>query len=163
MMGQTQRIASSYGYFNSYHLFLTDCAQCGEVFAIRQDLTEVRRRDGKEFYCPNGHTMVFSASKSFDERRIEELQRELAAAKDRAESAHRQREWAESRAKGCNIAAGKARAKAARLQHRVECGTCPNCHRTFKQLAAHMLAKHGIEGNAACGVGRDEQKRKAKR
>lgn len=162
-MGATQRIASFTQYVGPHRLYVSGCARCGEVYGITVELETVRRRDGQTMYCPNGHPQHFSLMESIDERRIKELERDLGIERARAESAHRQREWAETRAKGANIAAGKARAKAARLQHRVECGVCPSCHRTFKQLAAHMLAKHGVAGNAACGVGREEQPRKRRK
>ena len=60
------------------------------------------------------------------------------------ESAHRQREWAESRARGANIAAGKAKSQAKKMLQRVHAGVCPHCNRTFKQLAQHMKDKHQI-------------------
>lgn len=101
-----------------------------------------RLKDRRDFWCPNGHSQHYTG-KSDEAKRIEELERALAAEKSRADRERSNREWAESRAKGANIAAGKAKAAARRLTHRVECGVCPHCRRTFKQLAAHMRAKHG--------------------
>ena len=139
-----------------------NCCSCGAEFAMSESFYDQRLRDRVDFYCPAGHPQHF-IGKTTEQKRIEELERALEQQKSLAESAQRQRAWAETNAKGAAIAAGKARAKAARLQHRIECGTCPNCHRTFKQLAAHMLAKHGVTGNAGCGVGREEQQRKRAR
>lgn len=59
-----------------------------------------------------------------------------------AEQQRKSREWAESQARGANIAAGKAKAARRRLEHRVNCGVCPHCRRTVKQMAAHIKSKH---------------------
>src|SRR4051812_27741209 len=36
-----------------------DCPGCSVVFAIPDRLNKERREDGKSFYCPNGHSMVY--------------------------------------------------------------------------------------------------------
>lgn len=118
------------------------CCNCGIQFCITTALYNKRRSDQGTFYCPNGHGQHYSGRTEVEKERDRlkaELQREQAA----RESAERSRKWAESRAKGANIAAGKAKAKANRLMARVHAGVCPDCNRTFKQLAAHMKSKHG--------------------
>lgn len=54
----------------------TTCAQCGVVFGLPDHLEEARRDDHETFYCPNGHSLVFS-SPSKNERRIAALEAEL--------------------------------------------------------------------------------------
>jgi hypothetical protein len=105
------------------------------------DLYDRRLKDHEVFYCPNGHPQHFTGTDP-DKKRIAELERQIAAEKANAESAHRQRQWAESRAKGANIQAGKAKAAKRRLEARVNCGVCPHCRRTVKQMAAHIKTKH---------------------
>lgn len=136
------RLATTYVNAQGHNLWVSDCWQCGTVFAMPRSMMETRRKDGAAMYCPLGHAGYFSTSESVDQRRIKELEREVAAAKQQAESATRSREWAESRAKGANIAAGKAKAAHRRVVERVHAGVCPHCNRTFKQLAAHMKTKH---------------------
>ncbi len=119
-----------------------ECYRCGTGFAMENGLYERRQRDHESFWCPNGHSQCFTGL-STEKERIAELERAVAAEKERADSAQRQRSWAEARAKGANISAGLARASARRLRARVDKGVCPDCHRTFKQLAAHMKCKHG--------------------
>lgn len=139
-MSQTARIQSSYGNIAGWGLWVTDCAQCGVVFAIPDTMERTRRADSQSFFCPNGHSMIFSKTESIEQRRIEELERALATERERVTSAQRQREWAESRTKGANIAAGKAKASARRLLHRIECGVCPHCQRTLqKACGAHEV------------------------
>src|SRR5260221_5745408 len=141
-MGTAQRIDVFTYRVGAYVMNVMDCALCGEVFGMLDATVGLRRRDSGWFYCPNGHTMRFPIGKSLE-------QRELKAAKQRAveaerEAAHQKqmREWAERSAKGANIAAGLAKAAKQRLLHRVNCGVCPHCRRTFNQLAAHIKSKH---------------------
>lgn len=115
-------------------LYVTECARCGVEFAITGDYEKRRREDKKTFHCPNGHIQYFPG-KTPDEREIEELKSQLA-------SETSARKWAETRAKGAAVKAGKAKAEKARLERRVNCGVCPHCSRTFRQLAAHMKTKH---------------------
>lgn len=120
------------------------CASCGTVFAIEQELRQQRVKDGGDFYCPNGHVNVYRETEADGLRK--ELERSRAAilrAESETARERKSREWAESRAKGANIAAGKAKAATRRLHARIHAGVCPDCHRTFKQLAAHMKSKHG--------------------
>jgi hypothetical protein len=118
-----------------------ECCRCGTGFAMESALYDLRQSDHKIFWCPNGHEQYLTGETP-SEKRIAELERQVAQEKAKAESAQRSREWAEQRAKGANISAGKAKAAAKRLERRVNCGVCPHCRRSFKQLRAHMQAKH---------------------
>jgi hypothetical protein len=111
---------------------------------MERHLYETRQQDHGTFYCPNGHGQHFTG-KTDDERRIAALERQLKQAQENAASAWRQREWAEKQTKSANIKTGIAQASLRRLRHRVACGVCPECHRTFKQLAAHIKSKHGAK------------------
>lgn len=134
---------------NGRELVVMDCARCGEVFGVTRELERELRRTGNGFHCPNGHNLSFSLVETAERRELREAQQRASRAESDATAARREaqqqkqmREWAESRAKGANIAAGRAKAAKQRLEHRVECGVCPHCQRTFKQLAAHMKSKH---------------------
>ena len=116
------------------------CAHCGMLFGITADFETRRRKDHQSFYCPNGHTQSYRGENEEDR-----LKRQLKEEQDRTAWEKRQRERAESNAKGARIAAGKAKAAHARVLARVKAGVCPHCHRTFKQLAAHMKCKHGAK------------------
>ena len=136
------RIATRIISTDGHDLWVSDCWMCGTVFAMPRFMMEARRKDGAAMFCPLGHLGYFRNDKSLDQLRIEELERRLVAEHSRAESALKQREWAESSAKGANIAAGIAKAAQKRLMKRVHAGVCPHCRRTFPQLAAHMKTKH---------------------
>ncbi len=122
------------------------CYLCSVAFCMHDDMYNQRRADHRAFWCPNGHDQQFSGE-SPERKRIAQLERDILRETAARESAERSRKWAESRAKGANIAAGKAKAAQRRLQQRVAAGVCPCCHRTFKQLASHINAKHPEYGN----------------
>lgn len=106
-----------------------DCYKCGVTFAVSAALRGNWLRDKTEFFCPNGH------SQSYLESTAQRLQRELDAAK-------RDAEWQKQRAETAAKRAEKAERATTRLQKRVNCGVCPHCQRTFKQMAAHIKSKH---------------------
>lgn len=119
----------------------TSCGNCGIAFGLEASFMAARQKDHRSFYCPNGHYIAWS-DKTPEQVRIEQLERDLKWKTSELESQRNSRKWAESRAKGANIAAGKAKAKLHRVIVRVHAGVCPHCNRTFKQLAQHMKAKH---------------------
>ena len=57
------------------------CCTCATVFSIDEALDGFRRRDGKPFYCPNGHGITYSDNPTKKiaeyEARIKELEEEL--------------------------------------------------------------------------------------
>lgn len=118
-----------------------ECCVCLTGFAIEAGLHDARKRDQRSFWCPNGHEQHFTGERP-ELKRIKELEQERDRLRRERDSATSAREWAEQRTRGANIAAGKARAAKQRLEQRVARGVCPCCHRTFKQLAAHMKSKH---------------------
>lgn len=122
-------------------LTILDCASCGLTFAITQEYEQRRRQQKDDFYCPNGHKQGFYGPNE-QERRIKELEAQLKREQNAVASERSARSWAESRAKGAAVSAGKAKAAKRRIEERLAHGVCPCCHRTFKQLAAHMQAKH---------------------
>ena len=119
----------------------TDCCQCGVTFAMTHEMYEQRLKDHVMFYCPNGHPQHFTG-RTKEQQRIEELERQLKNKQAEVDSQRSSRQWAESCAKGANIAAGKAKAALRRTITRVHAGACPHCNRTFRQLARHMQSKH---------------------
>ena len=132
-----KRLSCYSGVLGGLSFFVSDCPSCGVVCAIPTYLERTRRTDGQNFFCPNGHSMSFTVYSVEDH-----LRKALAAAKAKTERARRSLAWAESTAQSANISRGIAQAAARRLRQRVSAGVCPCCQRTFKQLAAHMKAKH---------------------
>lgn len=54
-----------------------DCATCGITFCLPANLHARRRRDGADFYCPNGHSNVYR--ETVDQKRIKELEEDIAS------------------------------------------------------------------------------------
>ena len=63
------------------------CCSCGVQFA--SPIFEYRRKDGKEFYCPNGHSLSWNAS---IKRETEKLREQLAA-RERQLTEERSARW----------------------------------------------------------------------
>jgi hypothetical protein len=118
------------------------CPTCSIVYAVPEQWRQERERDHRGWSCPNKCDLHYPREASPETKRIKQLEQALEAERNRTADANRSRDWAQSRAKGANIAAGKAKAAARRLKERVAAGVCPCCQRTFKQLAAHMKSKH---------------------
>lgn len=86
-----------------------------------------RLRDHQSFYCPNGHAQIFTA-----ESDVDTANRLLVEEKAR----HARTLARENEERLC-------KEKAERKLKRVQRGVCPECNRTFANLARHMDCKHG--------------------
>lgn len=112
------------------------CGSCGVWFGVESSMLRSRRQDGGSFWCPKGCEIRFG---DFENAR---LKRELEA-KERVLQAERQ-----DNARVRNLrdhyerSARTYRGHLTRIRKRVGNGVCPCCHRTFKQLAAHMKSQH---------------------
>jgi hypothetical protein len=105
------------------------CCRCGVAFALPEFLVKARREDKSNFYCPNGHSMVYTTSEA--DRLREQLQAQMRTATQMAE-----------RARAAEAAEEKVTKELRRLKKRVSAGVCPCCKRTFNDLARHMKSKH---------------------
>lgn len=47
------------------------CAVCGIVFSIPTHFETTRRNNGSQFFCPNGHSLVFNSGKTIPGLQIE--------------------------------------------------------------------------------------------
>lgn len=108
------------------NLFVSDCAACGVVFGIPQDLEKRRRSDFKSFYCPNGHDLVFSGKS--DEQKLKDAEAREVALRDQLDASIRDAE--------------AARAALLRDRSRIANGVCPCCNRSFENVRRHMETKH---------------------
>jgi len=101
------------------------CGECGIWFAFPESIVERRRRDGRTFYCPNGHP------RAWFETEAQKLRKRL--------------EWQEAetaRERAARFEAETAARKANQKLRRVERGTCPECRRHFVNVERHMKTKH---------------------
>ena len=127
-------------FATSTQLETTQCITCGVTFAVPADMMNHARNKGKfqiMIHCPNGHSFGYRQSEA------DRLRAQLAAKDAELETAkrdaHFQRTQRQIREREIGIATKK-------LNRRLQAGVCLCCHRTFKQLAAHMKTKHPEHG-----------------
>ncbi len=106
-----------------------DCCNCGVTFAIPDYMLQRLRRDGGEFYCPNGHGQHFTRT-------------EVAKLREMLEAANKKNTDLSDRLGKALSEKNKAQAANDRLMKRVKGGVCPCCNRTFQDLQRHMKTKH---------------------
>lgn len=134
----TARVQGHFGFLSNIDFYVGDCPYCGVVYAITSDYEKRRRRDGRNFYCPNGHLIIFGKSAADIERdRADELARRLEAVKISRDAARDQAEAAERSARAY-------RGHLTRLRNRIASGVCPvpGCHRSFINVKAHIAGQH---------------------
>lgn len=112
------------------------CCQCGVEFALLEYFQNERRRDGKTFYCPNGHAQTYGDTEA-DQLRRERDRLKQEQARLHGEIADRDR-WLTKEV----TAREKAEKETKRIKKRAAAGVCPCCTRHFTQLERHMQAEH---------------------
>jgi hypothetical protein len=107
-------------------------------FAITADFEKRRRDDHENFYCPSGHTNIYRGENDAEKLRRENqiLKQQQARLQDVTTEAWRAVNIAQSRLQD-EVKARK------RIEKRISAGVCPDCNRTFGDMAAHMKSKHG--------------------
>jgi hypothetical protein len=114
----------------------TFCVNCDITFAVPADWLNQRRRDGRTFYCPNGHNLSYTESDADRLRkRVAHLEVQKTHLADQRDAERRARQAAEK-------SAAAQRGENTKLRKRAANGVCPCCHRSFTQLRRHMTAKH---------------------
>lgn len=110
-------------------LEVMECAHCFVCFAAPKRLIDAKRKNGSDFFCPNGHSLSYHDNENAQLRRERDrLKQKLAEKDDELRAVINQR----------NVETKKL----ATLQKRSAAGVCQCCHRTFAQLARHMATKH---------------------
>jgi len=118
-------------------LVTEECFKCHILFAMPDDLRTRALNDRSiSFYCPAGHGQVYTSDK------IKTLETQLQRAREESQREFEKRRDAEKERDHHWIERKKTNTRLRHLKERVKSGVCPCCHRTFKQLAQHMAAKH---------------------
>lgn len=108
------------------------CGNCGIIFYAPQHWIECRRDRGdhdKRFYCPNGHSRIWSVPE------IDIIRRERDLLKQQTARLEDEKREIEARVK-------KEERRAARIKRRAMAALCPCCNRHFSQMERHMKMKH---------------------
>jgi hypothetical protein len=130
-MGSIHSGASRLDQFAGQTTLEIEICTCGVLFAAPEHMLDARRKDGKSFYCPNGHSLTYDGD-------YQRLKKELERSKDRAARERALRDQAEASLRATRGVVTKQRKKL----ERVSKGVCPCCNRTFKDLRRHMETKH---------------------
>lgn len=104
-----------------------ECWSCGApVYGPSYKHEQCRRDKSNNFFCINGHSAVYR------EDETDRLKKLVESERNGAELARRQRDQERQRAEA-----------AEKKLRRVSNGVCPECKRSFANLARHMKSKHG--------------------
>ncbi len=126
-------------YVNQPLVQMGPCWKCGVVYAVPENFKKARLEDNtRNFYCPNGHSSVFTESSTA------KLQRQL-------ETARSERDWARKGRDKAQRSASAFKGKVTELKNRVRNGVCPFCKRSFVNLKRHMDTKHPDHENCEIG------------
>ena len=111
-----------------------DCPACGVIYGLTDDF-EQRKLQGGNWYCPNGHSIVFNESFETKLRQAEaentRIRQNLLLTEQAASSAERRER--------------EAKKEIARIKHRASAGLCNHCNRHFANIERHVKSKHPAE------------------
>lgn len=119
----------------SLELSEISCGECGGVYAITERYRQQKYDKSGFWHCP-----YCQCSWGYGKGELQRKQEELDAEKRRLQLALTREN--EERA---------AKEKALRKLKRVGRGVCPECNRTFENLAKHMNCKHGAGDHGKVG------------
>ena len=112
------------------------CCVCGIEFGLPAHYNKERREDGKDFHCPNGHSLSYGEGETKKLRRERDRLKQRVAQKDDEIRDERKRKEAAQRS------AIAHEGHLTRVKNRVGKGVCPCCNRSFDNLWRHMKSKH---------------------
>lgn len=113
------------------------CASCQMTWAIPADFMKIRRRDHAMFYCPAGHSNVYPQQSD-----IEKARADLAQARQNEAMHEEEKASLRNQLQMAVNTANELRKASRRTAKRISNGTCPDCNRTFANVARHMVSKH---------------------
>jgi len=105
------------------------CSRCDVIFAVVETYFEQRRRDGKSFYCPNGHSFSYRGP-----TREESLRLKLERERDRTAFLTANLDQTKASLSATRGVVTKQKRKLAA----VHAGDCPECGEHFEDLGEHM-------------------------
>jgi DNA repair exonuclease SbcCD ATPase subunit len=119
------------------------CPVCGIHYALDESFSNEKYKVNGSWYCPNGHSLVFTQSKA------DKLAKELEAKQKQLTSEFENRVYYQNRLletqKQLDITDRTLKASKTRLKktkQRVAAGVCPCCNRSFQNLHRHMNGQH---------------------
>lgn len=123
------------------NLYLETCCTCGVPFGIPHELYVSLRKSGNSFYCPNGHSQIYTAKKNTEEK-LAEAQAQLAKEREVREWLDGERKHLAGELKVARNSLRATKAAHTRTKNRIAKGVCPCCNRQFLNLHRHMETEH---------------------
>lgn len=117
------------------------CCSCGVVFGLESEYQAERRRDRRDFHCPNGHPQHYTG-KTEAEKLRDQLASERARHDQAMAAANRRTEVQRAARQGVERRLRAHKGVITRIKRKVSSGRCPCCSREFKDLERHMKADH---------------------
>lgn len=112
------------------------CPNCGVRYGLESAFDDRKSREGGSWYCPNGHSIVYSETEVDKLRKqLEEKERCLSIVRDSRDQAY-------ARSRHVERSLITTRGHYTRIKTRVANGVCPCCKRTFQNLHNHMKHQH---------------------
>jgi hypothetical protein len=132
-MATLNRVSRGDTYAGHTTLEVEVCASCGVLFAAPENMLDERRRTGKSFFCPNGHSLTYNSENTRLKNEANNLRDRLASERARADQTE-----ASLRATRGVVTKQKKKLE------KVVAGVCPvdGCHRHFKDVRRHIATKH---------------------
>jgi len=112
-------------------LTIIECGECHVTFAMPEDMHRWRKRDGRNFWCPNGCRIYYYENENAKLRaEVASLEGQVVEERRRAEHERRR--------------AAALKGWVTRARRHVGAGICPvgTCRRHFPNLARHMETVH---------------------
>ncbi len=122
------------------------CYTCGALFAMPSALMRRFLDTGATFYCPLGHGQRFTET---IQQKLNDALGQVKQTRERAEARVRA---ARDQAEAAERSNRALRGHNTKLKKRIAAGVCPCCHRSFQNLARHMVGQHpGFASDEAVG------------
>lgn len=115
--------------FTNDTLTIRQCPVCFIHYAAPEDMFIRKEKDGGNWYCPNGHNIVFRESLA------DKLKRKVASLESNNQYLRESKGRTERQ-----LSAHKG--QVTKIKNRIANGVCPCCKRTFADVARHMKNQH---------------------
>ncbi len=111
------------------NFLLEQCCSCNIYFYIPESKYNTCKADGSNFFCPNGHSLIYSDN-------------ELTKEKKRREWAERSRDQYQKYWKDEEKKRRALKGQLTKTKNRISNGVCPCCKRSFQNLKKHIGHMH---------------------
>ena len=119
--------------------FISPCWKCKCEVWLPTPLYKAAKHSSRiSFFCPYGHEAIFSEG----ETEADKLRRERDRLVQQMAKKDDDIKWHCDRAMKAMKDYADLKASSVKARKRSAAGTCPCCHRTFRQMALHMAKQH---------------------